>query len=221
MPLQRHLTVKLISKGKPQIDLLPAEREKRQLLKAGLRGAILICEIAARQTVLMLSGRGEYMISSILQKMIAYSEGSLHDIDHFIKVHSYAKLIAETENLDAHTQTVLEIAAIVHDIACPALRAKYGRANGKLQETEGAPMARMFLRDFELSAEQTDRIVFLVAHHHTVENIDGLDYQILLEADYIVNAGESGYSRENIENACETLFKTESGKKILKSIFLR
>lgn len=51
--------------------------------------------------------------------MIEYSKGNLHDINHFMKVYAYAKVIGECEKLDKNTQTVLEVSAIVHDIACP------------------------------------------------------------------------------------------------------
>ena len=37
-----------------------------------------------------------------------------------------------------------------------------------------------------------------MSHHHTYTGVDGLDYQILLEADYIVNASENHYRRENL-----------------------
>ena len=32
-----------------------------------------------------------------------------------------------------------------------------------------------------------------MTHHHTYTGVDGIDYQILLEADYLVNADESHY----------------------------
>ena len=66
------------------------------------------------------------MISEILKKMILYSNGNLHDINHFIKVWTYAKTIAELEGVDESTKYILETAAIVHDIACPVLRARFG-----------------------------------------------------------------------------------------------
>ena len=58
-------------------------------------------------------------VSQIMEKMIAVSEGNIHDIDHFIRVWTYAKTIGELEKLDPELQFVLEIAAITHDIACP------------------------------------------------------------------------------------------------------
>lgn len=160
------------------------------------------------------------MIAEITAKMIDFYQGSLHDINHFMKVYAYAKTIGECERLDTATQAVLEVAAIVHDIACPLCREKYGNADGKLQEQEGPALAISFLQDSGLSKAQIDRIAYLVGHHHTLQDVDGLDYQILLEADYLVNADESHYSKENILNMLEKVFRTETGKRILTSIYL-
>ena len=79
----------------------------------------------------------EKTVATIMQKMMEYSEGSTHDINHFMKVYTYAKTIGE---------------------------------------------------------------------------IDGIDYQILVEADYLVNADEGKYSKENITNTYENVFKTQTGK---------
>ena len=58
------------------------------------------------------------------EKMIAFSEGNIHDITHLSCVWTYAKTIGELEGLDADTQFILEVAAITHDIACPPLPQK-------------------------------------------------------------------------------------------------
>ena len=160
------------------------------------------------------------MISQIMEKMIAFSDGNIHDIDHLIRVWTYSKTIGELECLDAQTQLVLEVAAITHDIACQLCREKYGNTNGKLQEQEGEVMVKDFLADSGMSEEQINRIAFLVGHHHTFTDIDGIDYQILVEADYIANATENGYSQQNVENFIQKIMKTESGKRILKKIIM-
>lgn len=159
--------------------------------------------------------------AQIMEKMISISDGNIHDIDHFIRVWTYAKTIGELEGLDSHTQKIVEIAAIIHDIACPLCRQKYGNTNGKYQEKEGMILAEQFLEDFDLSIEDKERIVYLVGHHHTFDGIDGIDYQILVEADYIANASENGYSQRNIENFMQRIMKTESSKRIVQSIFNR
>ena len=158
-------------------------------------------------------------ISEIMKEMIQYSDGNLHDISHFLKVHGYAETIGKCEGLDPETQKILEIAAILHDIACPLCRRKYGNTDGKHQESEGMILAREFLSDKGLTEAENDRIIFLVGHHHTLRDIEGDDYQILIEADYLVNADESSCSRENIQNFQKEIFRTKTGTELLKSIY--
>lgn len=158
-------------------------------------------------------------IPEIIQKMTEYSQGNLHDISHFMLVWAYAKAIGEAEGLDEERQFILETAAIIHDIACPLCREKYGSTNGKMQEKEGVLLAEEFLKDTDLPKSQIDRIVYLVGHHHTFTGVEGSDYQILLEADYIVNAAESAYPAESVQTAAEKIFKTASGLELLKTIY--
>lgn len=157
-------------------------------------------------------------IADLTARMIAYSNGNFHDINHFLKVWAYARTIGTQEVLSAEAQLTLEAAAIVHDIACPLCREKYGTTHGPYQETEGAVLAAEFLRDSDLPQAVIDRVVYLVGHHHTYEGVDGPDYQILLEADYLVNAEESGYSRDSIRQVRERVFKTASGMALLDSL---
>ena len=159
-------------------------------------------------------------IAEITQKIIAHSNGNRHDINHFMKVYAFAKTIGEYEGLDRNTQTILEVAAIVHDIACPLCREKYGNTNGNYQELEGPALVQVFLADCELPQDAVDRIAWLVGHHHTLQGIDGPDYQILIKADYLVNADESQYSRENVENTQEQFFRTGTGLRLLKAMYL-
>ena len=62
-------------------------------------------------------------------------------------------------------------------------------------------------------------MAYLVGHHHTPDGVDGPDYQILLEADYLVNADEAGYPPENIRHALNTLFETSTGRALLRSVY--
>lgn len=158
-------------------------------------------------------------VSEIMVKMIEYAKGNLHDINHFMKVYAYAKTIAECEKVTSDERKTVEIAAIIHDIACPLCREKYGNTDGKLQEKEGAVLAEQFLQGTGLPDEMAERIVFLVAHHHTLQGVCGIDYRILLEADYLVNADESGYRKSDIINVRDRIFQTATGKRLLQSVF--
>ncbi len=161
----------------------------------------------------------EKIVTEIMLKMIEFSDGNIHDIDHFIRVWNYARIIGKYEMISEEEQLILEIAALTHDIACPLCRIKYGNTNGKNQEIEGVVLVEKFLSDFSLSKEIKERIKYLVGHHHTFKNINNREHQILIEADYIANASENNYSKANINNFIEKICKTKSGKTLLKHIF--
>ena len=67
--------------------------------------------------------------------------------------------------------------------------------------------------------EVIDRVCYLVGHHHTYTNIDGIDYQILVEADFLVNLYEDAVSLDAVRKAYQNIFKTESGRKICRNMF--
>jgi len=158
-------------------------------------------------------------ISELMRKMIESSNGNHHDINHLMKVYTFAKTIGQLEGLPEETQYILEAAAIVHDIACPYCREKYGSAPGMLQEQESARLLEAFFDGTDIPDEQLQRISFLVCHHHTISGVDGPDYRILLEADFLVNADEGKLSADAIEHAKEAFFRTNSGIALLNAIY--
>ena len=158
-------------------------------------------------------------VAEVIKKMVEYSKGDLHDINHFMKVYAYAKTIAEGENLSPEQQKLVEVTAVVHDIACPLCRVKYGNANGKHQEEESAALIKEFFADSDLPKEFVDRVSYIVSHHHTITGIDGIDYQILVEADFLVNLAEEQSSRETIESVKGKIFKTKTGIWLINKIF--
>lgn len=160
------------------------------------------------------------MKEKIVSKMIDFFNGNCCDIAHFLKVYAYAQTIGRLEKLDEETQEILEITSVVHDIACPLCREKYGDTSGKHQEIESEALLRIFLSEFNLTDKVVNRIVYLVTHHHTYTDVEGIDYQILLEADYLVNADESHYSPDAIQKFRDRVFKTKSGIHMLESIYL-
>ena len=56
------------------------------------------------------------LVSIVKEKMIEYYAGDSRRVHHFLKVHSFAKLIAEMEGMEPDEMQVLEIAALAHDI---------------------------------------------------------------------------------------------------------
>lgn len=154
----------------------------------------------------------------LFHKMIAF-DADADLIQHFTKVHAYAKLIAESEGLDPAAVEVLEAAALVHDIGIPLCNEKYGGHPGPLQEKEGPPLAREMLSGLDFTPAEIDRVCALVGEHHTLQPVDGIDHQILLEADFIVNSFENAFSREALRHTYDTVFATPTGKRIYAVMF--
>lgn len=152
--------------------------------------------------------------------MIDYNNGDPKRIQHTTKVHAYASMIGRIEGLDEETLFILESAALVHDIGIRASEQKYGHQNGKLQEQEGPAVAReMLTRLGGYSERQIERICWLVGHHHTYHVCEDLDYQILIEADFIVNLYEDNESPHAIRDVRKNIFRTGSGTKMLETMF--
>lgn len=159
------------------------------------------------------------MISSLIDEMIAYDKGDPRRIQHFMKVHDFARTIGQLEGLDEQTLYILESAAVVHDIGIHVCEEKYGSCEGKLQEKEGPAIAKELLERLGYEQEVINRICYLVGHHHTYTNIDGVDYQILVEADFLVNLYEDGVSPDAVRKAYQNIFQTENGRKICRNMF--
>lgn len=158
-------------------------------------------------------------LTELTRRMIAFDQGSPTRIQHFLKVHSFARLIGLGEGLDEAAQFVLEAAALVHDIGIRPALEKYGMENGKLQEQEGPAPAREMLTALGFPAPVTERVCYLVAHHHTYTDVDGLDYQILLEADFLVNLYENHNTTEEIRSVRDKLFRTKTGTELCSIMF--
>ena len=156
----------------------------------------------------------------LILEMTHYYAGQPHRIQHFMKVYGYAKLIGEEERIDARTQEILNAASIVHDIGIKKSEEIYGDSIGSHQEELGPSIAEDMLKKLGYDEELIQRVSYQVGHHHTYDPIDGMDYQILVEADFLVNLFENETSRKPAEMALERIFKTETGKEICKTMFL-
>lgn len=158
--------------------------------------------------------------NKLILEMTHYYAGQPHRIQHFMKVYGYAKLIGEREEMDARTQDILNVASIVHDIGIKKSEEIYGDSIGSHQEELGPAIAEEMLRGLGYDEELIKRVSYLVGHHHTYDPIDGIDYQILVEADFLVNLFENETSRKPAETALERIFRTETGKEICRTMFL-
>lgn len=141
-------------------------------------------------------------------------------VQHFLKVWAFARMIGRRERLEEEQLFVLESAALAHDIGIKTAEARYHSCAGHYQEELGPEDARPMLEELGYTPEETERICWLIGHHHTYGLEGGLDYQILLEADFLVNAYEEPFSRETIAAGGERFFRTQAGLELLHTLYL-
>ena len=156
----------------------------------------------------------------LILKMVEFDAGDPKRIQHFIKVYEFAHVIGRKEGLSEEKLKILDMASILHDIGIHPSEEKYGYHNGKLQEQEGPAYARRMLEGFpEVTPEEIDRVCYLIGHHHTYKGVDGIDYQILLEADFLVNAFEDNLSRQAITSFRDKIFRTATGVELINATY--
>jgi len=158
------------------------------------------------------------MISEIILKMIGYFNSDVKRISHALKVYGYIKAISAGENLLPDQLSIVELAAILHDIGIKEAKRKYNSSSGKYQEIEGPDIARDLMSEI-VNPDLIDRVCYIIGNHHSYNKIDGLDFQILVEADFLVNIDENNLPIETIKNIGLKYFKTKTGLNLLESIF--
>ena len=159
------------------------------------------------------------MTDKLIFETTEFFRGDAKRIQHFLKVHTLARLIGAAEGLSGEELLTLEAAAIVHDVGIKPAEEKCGRCDGKLQEQEGPAVAEPLLRKCGFSDDVVQRVLWLVAHHHTYDNIDSADYRILVEADFLVNLYEDSAKDDAVRSAMGKFFRTETGIRLCKTFF--
>ena len=158
-------------------------------------------------------------ISKLIDKMEDWEAGNTKRINHYLKVWGYAKTIGELEGLDESTRYTLEAAAVVHDIGIKPAEKKFGCHDGPYQEKEGILPAKEMLLSLGFSEQTAERVSFLVGHQHTYTAIDGIDFQSLVEAEFLVNLDEGTRGEEAVRTAREKYFRTQAGIRFLERLF--
>lgn len=156
----------------------------------------------------------------LILKMIEFDAGNPKQIQHFMKVYEFAHLIAVNEGLKEEDLHILDATAILHDIGIIPCMKAYGHCTGAMQEEEGPYHARKLLLEMgTYTDDEIERILFMIGHHHTYSAIEGIDFRILVEADFLVNAFEDAMDTETIEKVKEHIFRTPCGISILNQMF--
>lgn len=160
------------------------------------------------------------VLANLMRAMIKYDCGDVPRIQHLVKVHDFARTIGIAEGLTDEELFVLEATAILHDIGIHEAERKYGNCSGKYQEELGPDEARKILHEVTgFSDSQTERICWLIGHHHTYTDVTSRDHRILLEADFLVNSFEDNISKDGIIAFRDNVFRSESAISMLNDMW--
>jgi len=161
------------------------------------------------------------MIGTVLSKVIDYLGPDTKRIHHAMKVFSFSCALWDEEakakglpETDERRETLL-LAAILHDIGVHEAERKYNSNDSFYQEKEGPSVAQEILEECEADPRISARVCYLVGHHHSYHLIDDLDFQILVEAEELVNLEEDYADPQAILAARQITMKTAAAKKIL------
>ncbi len=159
------------------------------------------------------------MTEQAMLQMIAHNDGNARRIAHSVKVYGYARMLGLLAGLEEERQRVLELAAIYHDVGIRPALEKHGSAAGPLQEREGEPLARAFLTALGAPPAAVERVAFLVGHHHSYGAIDGDDFQMLVEADFLVNCEEGEFEPAALAPIRHKYIKTTGAQAMFDHLF--
>lgn len=155
------------------------------------------------------------MDNELINILINYFEKDVKRIGHAMKVYSYGKAISESLEIN---ERVLSGACLFHDIGIKVGEDRGEIVTGKMQERYGREKIGQVLAKTDYLESEIEIIASLIGRHHTYTNIDSIEYQILVEADFLVNIEEEIEMYENREKYFY-LFKTEKGKEIFKTLY--
>ncbi len=155
----------------------------------------------------------------LVRAMEAYFVGDTKRINHAHRVTEYAEELLKREE---GGYLIVVAASLLHDIGIHAAEKKYGSTIGKYQEQEGPPIARRILTELGFKQNQIEEICEIIAHHHSPRRITTRNFEILYDADWLVNLRDEYdiQDRDKLGNIINRVFLTQSGKTLAREIYL-
>ncbi len=132
------------------------------------------------------------LVDALVREVRAHFGEDRRRFEHALTVLDHADAILEAEGGDP---LVVRAAALLHDIGIPAAERKHGSAAPRFQEAEGPPIARRILGDLGFDAQTTEQVCRIVGCHHSGGGTDSTEFDIIWDADHLVNLEESDRPR--------------------------
>lgn len=150
--------------------------------------------------------------------------GEVRFTAHTMKVLSYAERIYAVEGMrDEFVRHVVTLGSIFHDIGIPESLKKYSSLDAQYQEREGPAVARRLMAEIGVRSDVLERVCYIVGNHHSRQRVDGIDFQIIWEADFLVNVQEGTITidDEELPGILEINLKTCSSRKFASEVLDR
>lgn len=157
-----------------------------------------------------------------IEDMKNYFGDDARRINHALKVLGFAERIMDGEKIEGNLKKIITITAILHDIGIKMAEKKYNSSAGKYQEIEGPPIAAEIMSGNNENSDIIERVCYIIGGHHTASKNNGPDFQIIWEADLLVNIEEDGLykNKENVKNIIDKNFETKTGRDIAVNMYL-
>lgn len=158
-------------------------------------------------------------LAIIANKMQEYFGKDQKRIEHAFLVADYAEKILKQEDAD---RDVVIASSYLHDIGIHEAEKKYNSTAGKYQEIEGPPIAKKILEGLGLETDFINSVCGIISKHHTLNGLDTKEFQILYEADWIVNLGcdFKDVNKDKKKDIIDKNFKTKTGRKIAYEAYI-
>jgi len=143
-------------------------------------------------------------------------------VNHALKVLRFSEEILQGEKIVGEIAETVVLTAALHDIGIHEAERKYNSSSGKYQEIEGPPIANRILREMGISDPIIKRVCYIIGGHHTLSKVVDVDFQIIWEADLLVNIEEGGLVNDKNANIVKIIsenFKTATGKCIAETLY--
>lgn len=153
-----------------------------------------------------------YRDKAVAEMKLVFKEAP-YGIEHTLRVLHNADEIISGEKIDGNTAEIVSLSAILHDIGAIEAQRKHGSMDGHFQEIEGPAIAKGILERIGAPKGIINRVCHIVGNHHTPSKIDGIDFQILWEADLLdsLEFGERSKTQEQFYVEIQKNFKTAAG----------
>jgi putative nucleotidyltransferase with HDIG domain len=154
--------------------------------------------------------------------MKRYFQYDFKRIGHATKVARYAERIVKQEGGDP---AVVLSAAYLHDIGIKEAERKYNDSDVHHHEEEGPSIARQILERLKARQELIEEVCDIIGHHHHPRQQEALNFQIVYDADLIVNLEErqkEGPVEEgDLGSSIDREFLTAGGRELARKVLFK